>query len=238
MIDIQALQQIARRRGLAIIEDAAQAHGAKFNGLGPGWLSNAACFSFFPGKNLGAWGDAGAIVTDDADVARCARELTEHGRTDKYTHARVGFNARMDAIQAAVLNVKLPHLDDWNDARQEAAGWYNRLLADREGCVRPTVAPTARHVYHQYVIQVPNRDTVRESLREAGIGCGVHYPIPVNEQPAFRHLQPAADTLPVTSQLCRRILSLPIFPGIERGQVQRVADALAEAVVPEASVLV
>jgi len=230
MVDMNLLKAIARRRGLAIIEDAAQAHGAKFGEFGPGQLSNAASFSFFPGKNLGAWGDAGAIVTNDDDVARCAAQLIDHGRSDKFTHTRIGCNARMDAIQAAVLNIKLSHLGDWNEARREAAGWYGSLLADAQDCVIPTVAPDARHVFHQYVVKVPQRETVRAVMQEAGIATGVHYPIPLHEQPAFGTLGLSPDSLPVTHELCQRILSLPMFPGITRRQVERVAQMLMQAV--------
>jgi len=238
MVDMNLLSAIAGRRGLAIIEDAAQAHGANFNEIGPGQLSNAASFSFFPGKNLGAWGDAGAIVTKDDDVARCAAQLIDHGRSDKFTHTRMGCNARMDAIQAAVLNIKLAHLDDWNKARREAAGWYDSLLANDQDCVAPTVAECARHVFHQYVVQVPQRDAVRSIMQETGIATGVHYPIPLHEQPAFGDLGLMPDSLPVTHGLCQRILSLPMFPGITRQQVERVAQTLMQAVSATSSVTV
>jgi dTDP-4-amino-4,6-dideoxygalactose transaminase len=252
MVETKALRDIADRRGLAIIEDAAQAHGADFDQIGPGQLGKAAAFSFFPGKNLGAWGDAGAIVTNDHDVARCAARLVDHGRTDKFTHARVGTNARMDTIQAAILNVKLPHLRDWNQARGQAARKYDSLLADAtfSECVRPTVAPGARHVFHQYVVQVPEREAVRAFLHDAGIGTGVHYPVPLHQQPAFaRHSALAAaphsgswsitpDPLPVTHELCQRILSLPMFPGITEHEVERVVHALGEAVAATTAVTV
>ncbi len=238
MVDMKRLGALADRRGLAIIEDAAQAHGARFDGIGPGRLSNAATFSFFPGKNLGAWGDAGAIVTNDGEVASCAAQLIDHGRSDKFTHRRIGSNARMDAIQAAVLDVKLPHLADWNRGRREVAGWYDSLLAECDDCVIPIVAPGAEHVFHQYVVQVTDRNSVRATMREAGIATGVHYPIPLHEQPAFRQLRLAPDALPVTHALCQRILSLPMFPGITRSQVEEVTHVLGQALAGSAAVLV
>lgn len=230
MVDAKRLRALAERQGLAIIEDAAQAHGAQSDGLSPGQLSNAASFSFFPGKNLGAWGDAGAVVTTDSEVASRVAQLIDHGRRDKFTHTRVGCNARMDAIQAAVLNVKLAHLDDWNKARQEAAGWYDTLLAEDGDCVVPAVAPGARHVFHQYVVQVPERDSVRAAMLEAGIATGVHYPVPLHEQPVFGDLGLSPGSLPVTHALCQRILSLPMFPGITREQVEQVTHVLGRAI--------
>ncbi len=228
MMDVERLVVLADRRGLAVIEDAAQAHGASFGDVRPGQCSDAASFSFYPGKNLGAWGDAGAVICHDAAVFQRATELADHGRSDKFIHQRVGFNARMDAIQAAVLRVKLDYLDGWNEERRLVARWYNELLGNQPFVVLPTVAPSAHHVYHQYVVQIDDRDSVRKRLSEFGIQTGVHYPIPVHEQPAYRHLSSGPEAFPATHALCRRILSLPVYPGLTRDQVERVAEALTE----------
>ncbi len=229
MVDMPRLRAWADRFGLAVIEDAAQAHGAKFEGVGPGQLGDAASFSFFPGKNLGAWGDAGAVICNDEEIANRIAQLSDHGRSDKFTHVSVGSNSRMDAIQAAVLSVKLRHLDEWNMARKRAARWYDELLASENECVRPASKAGVDHVYHLYVIQVANRDRIRTALREAGIATGVHYPIPVHEQPVYRHLAPGPDSLPVTHDLCKRILSLPMYPQITRAQVERVVESACRA---------
>ena len=231
MVDMPRLRAWADRFGLAVIEDAAQAHGAKFDGVGPGQLGDAASFSFFPGKNLGAWGDAGAVICNNKEIASRIARLADHGRSDKFTHVSVGSNSRMDAIQAAVLSVKLQHLDEWNMARKRAAGWYDEVLASENECVRPAGRAGVDHVYHLYVIQVANRkrERIRTALREAGIATGVHYPIPVHEQPAYRHLAPGPDSLPVTHDLCKRILSLPMYPQISRAQVERVAESVCRA---------
>ncbi|HNQ23121.1 MAG TPA: DegT/DnrJ/EryC1/StrS family aminotransferase [Phycisphaerae bacterium] len=229
MVDVEQLRDWADRYRIAVIEDAAQAHGARMNGMGPGQRSHAAAFSFFPGKNLGAWGDAGAVVTDDGPTARRISQLVDHGRGDKYSHARIGCNARMDALQAAVLRVKLPHLDRWNSARRQVARWYEELLGEVGGCVTPALMPGAQHVYHQYVIQVEHRDEVQQALNAQGIATGIHYPIPVHEQPAFAYLGIRPDDLPITHGLCRHILSLPVFPELTQAQVERVSTALSEA---------
>ena len=216
--------------GLPVIEDAAQAHGARTRGLGPGQTSDAACFSFYPGKNLGAWGDGGAVFTRDARLAGRIAMRANHGRKDKYLHEFEGVSSRLDGLQAAILRVKLRHLDDWTNARRQVAGWYDELLADTPTIVRPAVADAARHVYHLYVVQVDARDAVLEGLRERGIGAGVHYPVPLHEQPAYAHLGLAPGDLPETARAARRIISLPIYPELSRSQAERVAAALIEAV--------
>lgn len=230
MADMRALRAIADRHGLAIIEDAAQAHGASFDGVRPGDLSAAAAFSFYPGKNLGAWGDAGAVFGKDAGlIGRIARRAN-HGRTGKYLHEIQGVNSRLDTLQAAVLRVKLRHLADWNAARRRAASWYDELLSIEQRIEHPVTDARAEHVFHLYVVQVDDRDRVWERLTALGIGAGVHYPVPVHEQPAFRNLGYAPDDLPMTSRAAKRVLSLPIYPEITREQVQRVASALIEAI--------
>jgi dTDP-4-amino-4,6-dideoxygalactose transaminase len=229
MADMRALREVADRHGLAIIEDAAQAHGASFDGVRPGDLSAAAIFSFYPGKNLGAWGDGGAVFSKDADlIGRIARRAN-HGRTGKYLHEIQGVNSRLDTLQAAVLRAKLHHLADWNAARRRAASWYDELLCNEPQVACPKTHALAEHVFHLYVVQVDNRDRVRDRLNALEIGVGVHYPVPVHEQPAFRGLGYKPDAFPQTSRAAKRVLSLPLYPEITREQVQRVVSALIEA---------
>ncbi|HDO51364.1 MAG TPA: DegT/DnrJ/EryC1/StrS family aminotransferase [Rhizobiales bacterium] len=230
LADMKAVRKIADRHGLAVIEDAAQAHGASFDGVRPGELSEAACFSFYPGKNLGAWGDGGAVFTKDAALADRIRRRANHGRSDKYRHETQGTNSRLDTLQASVLRVKLRHLSEWNEERRRAAGWYDELLGNQPAISLPFTDSAATHVFHLYVVQLDDRDRVRERLNVAGIGAGIHYPIPVHEQPAFAGLGYSPDDLPLSSRAAKRVLSLPLYPEISREQVARVADSLIEAV--------
>ena len=231
MIDMPALMKLAERHGLVVLEDAAQAHGAAIDGLQPGMLGHAATFSFFPGKNLGAWGDAGAVFTRDADLAERMTMLANHGRVDKYRHQFEGFSSRMDGIQAAILRAKLRHLSEWNDQRRQAAAWYDVALGGCAGLEIPTVPERARHVFHLYVVRVPaeSRDAILKFMQNAGIGAGIHYPVPLHEQPAYKHLGMQPDDLPETSITAKRIISLPIYPEITEAQVARVAGTLIEA---------
>lgn len=230
MVSMPAVAEIARRHRLAVIEDAAQCHGATYDGCRPGQLSHAAVFSFHPDVHLGAWGDAGAVVTRGESVADKVKMLADHGRPSRDKHHDIGIGSRMDALQAAVLSVKLRHLDRWNEARRQAAGWYREFLGDDADCVPPAVDPKAEHVYHRFVIQTDDRDELLHRLTEAGIGAEVHYPVPVHEQPAYDFLGLVPEALPVTHGLCRRVLSLPIFPGITRDQVENVSDMVRSAV--------
>jgi dTDP-4-amino-4,6-dideoxygalactose transaminase len=220
------LLSLAEKHGLVVIEDAAQAHGARYKGRRSGSLGHLACFSFYPGKNLGAYGDAGAVITNDSEVAKHIDMLHDHGRTGKYVHERIGFNSRLDALQAAVLRVKLSHLDRWNAARRAHAALYDRLLADVPGVVTPYVAPNVEHVYHLYVIQVPNRDRVQAALKAAGIETGIHYPIPLHEQPAYAHLGYKPEDFPVTHALAPRLLSLPMYPELTEEQISYVVEVI------------
>lgn len=230
MVDMPAIRAIADRHGLKVIEDAAQAHGACYAGARVGELGHAACFSFFPGKNLGAWGDAGAVYSRDRDLIGRINRRANHGRAEKYLHDHQGISSRLDTLQAAILRVKLRYIDEWNEARRRVASWYDELLSGQNGITRPVIDPKATPVFHLYVVQIDDRDRVREKLNAAGIGAGVHYPVPVHEQPAFKHLGLGPADFPVTSRVAKRVLSLPIYPEITRAQVERVASALIEAV--------
>ncbi len=210
--DMAPIMAIARKHGLQVIEDCAQAHGAKYRGRKVGTFGDLACFSFYPGKNLGAYGDGGAVLTNDDELANRIRLLRNHGSRDKYIHLVEGYCHRLDNLQAAVLNVKLPYLDQWNASRREAAQTYNRLLQDLPSVVTPYVPPQVEPVFHLYVIQVPNRDRVQAALKAEGVETGIHYPLPLHQQPAYERLGYRPDDFPVSQALGPRILSLPMFP--------------------------
>ncbi len=222
--DTDAICAMARRFGLRVIEDAAQAHGASFRGRRVGTLGEAACFSFYPGKNLGAFGDAGAVVTCDEEVASKVRLLRNHGRREKYEHLIEGCNSRLDAIQAAILRVKLPRLEGWNERRREAARLYDDMLGDVEGIICPQAAPESVHVYHLYVIRAAQRDRLRERLAGEGVSTGIHYPIPLHLQPAYRYLGYREGDFQVAEELACEILSLPMYPEIRPDQIRRIAS--------------
>lgn len=224
---------IASKHGLRVVEDAAQAHGARWNGKPAGSFGDVACFSFYPGKNLGAYGDGGAVVTRDAEIADRVRLLRDFGQRRKYEHLIKGDNCRLDSVQAAVLNVKLKYIDGWNEQRRSAAAYYDSLLADA-GITPPPKRSDESHVYHLYVVQVADRDRVRETLASQGVECGIHYPVPIHLQPAYADLGHAVGSFPNTESAAGRILSLPMFPEITKEQIERVVGALSavrEAVV-------
>jgi dTDP-4-amino-4,6-dideoxygalactose transaminase len=232
MVDPQRISTIAAAHGLALIEDAAQAHGARHRGTTAGSVGVAAGFSFYPGKNLGALGDGGAVVTGDAALAEKIRSIANHGRSaaDRHLHDHVGRNSRLDTLQAALLSAKLPRLDAGNARRAAAMAAYREMLPQR--CTPVTVAPGAEPVYHLAVIQVDDRRQVGEALTAAGIGWGVHYPIPCHRQPAlaaFHESLPVAQELPVTERAASRILSVPMSPTLTVEQVARVCDVLGGA---------
>ncbi len=227
--DLAPILEIARRRGLKVIEDCAQAHGARYRGQRVGTFGDAACFSFYPGKNLGAYGDGGAVVTNDDAIADRVRLLRNHGQRDKYTHMVEGYCHRLDNLQAAVLLVKLPRLDGWNAGRRRAAAAYDHLLAGVPGVVTPFVLPGVEPVYHLYVVQVPERDRVQAALKAAGIETGIHYPVPLHQQPAYARMGCRPEDYPVSAALSPTILSLPMFPEITEEQIARVVDALKRA---------
>jgi len=224
--DMDALGAIAQRHGLWVLEDAAQAHGATFHGQPVGTFGVAACFSFYPGKNLGAYGDAGMVVTSNADLASHLRLLRDHGSRSKYEHAVVGYCSRLDTLQAAVLGVKLRHLDDWTASRRAAAKRYDSLIGDRLERIGSGYRDEA--VHHIYAVRVPDgrRDRVRDRLQSQGIGVGVHYPTPVHLQPAFANLTSSTVSLPVAERASRELLSLPLYPEITPSQQEYVVTEL------------
>jgi dTDP-4-amino-4,6-dideoxygalactose transaminase len=226
--DMDRLTDIARRHRLKLIEDAAQAHGARYRGRRVGSFGDAACFSFYPGKNLGAYGDAGMVVTGDDEMAARLRLLRDHGRRTKYEHAIVGHCERLDTVQGAVLGVKLPRLDGWNAARLRAAARYREVLADLP-LVLPRDPADAESVYHLFVIRTAGRDRVLRHLWDGGIGAGVHYPIPLHLQPAYAHLGYAQGSFLVAERAAEEVLSLPLYPEITDAQLSEVADRLRAA---------
>ncbi|MBD3235389.1 MAG: aminotransferase class I/II-fold pyridoxal phosphate-dependent enzyme [Candidatus Eisenbacteria bacterium] len=227
--DMDALDAVARAHDLFVIEDAAQAHGARYKGTRVGGLAPVATFSFYPGKNLGAYGDAGGLTTQDPELAEHLTMLANHGRSQKYGHLFEGFNYRLDAIQAAVLRVKLRYLEQWNARRREIAARYDELLAGVEEVTRPYVSPDVEPVYHLYVVQVPDRDRVTAYLREHGVMAQLHYPVPLHLQPAYEHLGLKPGSLPVSERVAARCISLPIFPEMTEDQIQKVARTLKDA---------
>ena len=230
--DLDAVFEIAARHNLIVIEDAAQAHGAEHRGRRVGALGRAGCFSFYPGKNLGAYGEGGAVVTNDAEVARRVRLLRDHGSERKYRHEIVGYNFRLEGIQGAVLRVKLRHLDRWNDLRRAHAARYDELLgaldAEAHGLTLPRELPYARHVYHLYVVESDARDELQKHLTAAGVQTGIHYPVPIHLQPAYAARGHKAGDFPVAERQAARVLSLPMFPELTGEQIGRVAEAVAE----------
>ena len=223
--DLNVLAGIAASRGLLMIEDACQAHGAKFADRRVGSISHATCFSFYPSKNLGAYGEGGAVTTDDEELANKVRLLRDHGSRTKYRHEAQGYNHRLHALQAAILSVKLAHLDDWIDARRRIASQYNRLLAN--SCViTPKELPGRQHSYHLYVVRVAVRDAVQKRLAAVGVSTGIHYPIPLHLQPVMSSLQYAKGDFPRAENCASTILSLPIFPELRTYEVEYVAEQL------------
>lgn len=225
--DLDAILDVADRHGLAVVEDACQAHGAIYRGRHVGGFGRAGVFSFYPAKNLGAYGEGGALVTDDADVAELARTLRDHGQSAKYLHSRIGFNYRMDGFQGAVLRIKLRRLDEWTARRVELAAQYRKLLGNLEVDL-PEDDSQSRCVYHVFAVYVDDRDSVQSRLAERGVGTGIHYPVPIHLQEAYSRLGLPRGSFPVAEQGCDRELSLPIYPELAQAQVAEVAAALAE----------
>ncbi|HEU0207926.1 MAG TPA: DegT/DnrJ/EryC1/StrS family aminotransferase [Candidatus Udaeobacter sp.] len=223
--EMDRINAIAERHGLPVIEDAAQAHGAKFGGRRVGQFGKIACFSFYPGKNLGAYGEGGALITNDASMAKHARSLRDHAQSEKYFHDEIGYNYRMDSFQAAVLSIKLKHLDVWNAARVARAQCYTDLLKNSSYKL-PAQFSDSECIWHCYVIETTERDRVRSALWDAGIETAVHYPLPVHLQKAYAYLGYQAGDLPVTEALCEHCLSLPIYPELSKEKISRVSSLL------------
>jgi dTDP-4-amino-4,6-dideoxygalactose transaminase len=226
---VEQLLPIAERAGAWIVEDAAQAQGARRNGMGAGTLGHAAATSFYPGKNLGAYGDAGAALTNSAEAAARMRMMRDHGSPRKYQHEVFGFNSRMDTLQAVVLSAKLRRLNEWNAARRQAAARYGAMLSGYDDIILPRTLDGNEHIWHLYVIRVPSRDRVLKELHAAGIGAGIHYPVPVHLTTAFADLGYAEGAFPVAERAASEMLSLPLFAEITQEQQERVVSVLLEA---------
>ena len=228
MADMRGLRELARARDLKIVEDACQAHGADREGLRAGTVGLAGAFSFYPGKNLGAFGDAGALVTDDEELALRVRALREHGQRAKYRHDWIGYTSRLDTLQAVVLGAKLPLLDDWNEERRQAAGYYIAALGDIRGLRLPPVAAGSSPVWHLFPVRTDDPTSLAEFLAARGISTGRHYPEPPHLAAAYAQLGHRLGEFPIAEALGRRVLSLPIFPGISDEQLQAVTTCVRE----------
>jgi dTDP-4-amino-4,6-dideoxygalactose transaminase len=228
--ELDPILAVARKRGLKVIEDCAQAQGARYGGTRVGAFGDASIFSFFPSKTLGGFGDGGAVVARDPEVMKRIRMFCDHGRVSKYDHQFEGINSRLDTIQAALLRVCLAKLDGWNDARRQAARWYDEGLAGIPPIVLPKVRPRTEPVYHLYVIQAPDRESMQECLKERQIETGIHYPSSLNLLRAYAHLQQGDGSFPRAEEACRHVLSIPLYPGITREDVVQVCDAIRVSV--------
>ena len=228
--DMDPILKVAREQGLYVVEDACQAHGAEYKGRRVGALGDAACFSFYPGKNLGAFGEAGAVVTRNPALQEKIRILRDHGQVCKYQHTMVGWNCRMDGIQAAVLRIKLRFLERSNQLRRSHAAHYDEALDGIGEVVTPVRVASVLHVYHIYAIRIPDRDEVIRSLSEKGVECGIHYPIPIHLQQAYRSLGYERGAFPIAERCASEFLSLPMFPELTSAQVEVVAQSVKEAV--------
>ena len=228
--DMDAILDTARRYDLKVVEDAAQAHGARWRDQRVGSMADAATFSFYPGKNLGAFGDAGAVVSQDDDLIERVRMLANHGRFEKYTHKIEGVNSRLDGLQAAVLRVKLRHLEDWNQRRREHADFYIEYLTNSD--LRPQIVhQNATPVWHLFVVRTTDRESLQDKLEEAGIATGIHYPVPLHLQPAYEHRAMAVGTLPTTEKISAEVLSLPMYPELTTTQLEKIVEVISTSTV-------
>ena len=227
MPDMDPIMEIAKRRKLFVIEDASQAHGAEYKGKKAGSIGDAGCFSFYPGKNLGAYGEAGAVVTGNEELDKKMRMLRDHGQAKKYYHSLVGWNARMDGIQGAVLSVKLRHLPAWTEGRRRNAALYGEFLKGVKGVTPPAETGYGKHVYHIYAIRAPGRDRMIAALAEQDIHCGIHYPIPVHLLDAYKSLNLGKGSFPVAEKSAAEFVSLPMYPELTPAQIDRVACGVA-----------
>ena len=228
MADLEPMRELCDKHGFALIEDAAQAHGAEYQGHCAGSYGDLGCFSFYPTKNLGAFGEAGAITTNDDKVAARLRHLRDHAQIEKYRHEELGFNYRMDELQGAILGVKLRYLDGWNQARAELAHAYTSRLA-KAALTLPCESPGRKHVWHLFVLRSPQRDQLCRKLAQASIGSGLHYPIPLHLQPAYRFLGYKPGDFPVAEKFASQCLSLPMFPGLKQIELERICDVILSA---------
>jgi len=228
---MDSIMSVAAEYGLKVVEDCAQAHGTLYKGRPVGSIGHAAGFSFYPSKSLGAYGDAGMVLTNDEETAETLKLLRDNGRTTWYEHAIIGYNSRRDGLQAAILRVKLQYLDKWVEARRAHAAHYRELLSNRDSIVLPAEKPYARHSYYVYVVRTDNRDEVMAKLKEKGCGCAIHYPVPLHLQPAFSYLGGREGQHPISEKYAREIMSIPMFPELTEEQVREAASAIEEAVV-------
>ncbi len=226
-VDMGPIMELAKKYNIKIIEDAAQAHGAEYKGEKVGSIGDVGCFSFYPGKNLGAYGDAGIVVTNSKEIAEKIKLLRNHGRiTKKYEHKIEGYSSRLDNLQAAILRVKLKYLNKWNDKRRNNAKKYNELLSNINGIITPYEADYAKHVYHLYVVRTENRDKLREKLKSESIATGIHYPLPLHLQPAYSYLGYKNGDFPITEKASQEILSLPMFAELTDKQIEEIGKLI------------
>jgi dTDP-4-amino-4,6-dideoxygalactose transaminase len=226
MADMAPIMDIARRHNLFVIEDACQAHGALYNGRPAGSIGDLGCFSFYPGKNLGAYGEAGGVVTNSDVLSDKIKMIRDHGQSKKYHHAMIGWNGRMDGIQGAILSVKLKYLAGWNESRRKNAQLYTRLLSEIKEVSPPREMGYAQHIFHVYAIKVQDRDALMTSLTEQGISCGIHYPVPIHLQNAYQYMGVGKGSFPVAEKCAEEIVSLPMFPELTEEQIQFVVDGI------------
>lgn len=226
--DMDAIMEIARKHDLKVVEDAAQAHGGRWRGQRVGSIGDAATFSFYPGKNLGAFGDAGAVVSQDEGLIERIRMLANHGRLEKYTHKMEGVNSRLDGMQAAILRVKLRHLDEWNAKRRAHADFYLESLSASE-FRPPAVHPNAEPVWHLFVVRLADREALQKKLKDEGIATGIHYPVPLHIQPAYQERQIPLGSLPVTERVASQVVSLPMYPELSQAQLESIVNAMTMA---------
>lgn len=229
MADMDPIVDIARRYALYVVEDACQAHGAEYKGKRAGSIGDAGCFSFYPGKNLGAMGEAGAVVTNNSELTEKIKVLRDHGQIQKYQHDKIGWNARMDGIQGAVLSVKLRHLDSWNQIRRKNAVRYDELLSSVKEIKTPKVMGYNQHVYHIYPVQVTKRTEFMTTLVSKGVSCGIHYPFPLHSQKAYESLGKAQGSFPISEKCAREFVSLPMCPELNDDQIAYVSEIVTEA---------
>jgi len=226
--DMDPIMDIARSHKLLVIEDASQAHGAEYKGRRAGSMGDAGCYSFYPGKNLGAYGEAGAVVTSHKDLADKMRALRDHGQSKKYYHGYIGWNGRMDGFQGAILSVKLKHLPEWTESRRKNAGKYNEVLSGIDGITLPFEAEYAKHVYHIFAIRGLNRDDLMKSLAEREIYSGIHYPVPLHLQEAYSYMGLGRGSFPVSERCADEIVSLPMFAELKDEQIEYIGDVIKQ----------